>query len=504
MSRRRLYLLFIVVGALCIAQTAVPPRFRRPRARVVDFSAPPRDWSQFNYDERHSGTNSHEMSIGPENVATLQMFFQTRLPGVADGPPVLWANNSKRRINHYLFFTMMNGTLLATDGEGHLRWQTLAPVGPRWTTSSPVLDPNRQFVYSYALDGRVHKYVITNGEEVTGRGWPVLVTRKPDVEKASAALSIVTMTSGVSYLYVTFAGYPEPGDEGDYQGHVVAIRLQDARPFVFNALCSDKHVVLNYNDCASQQAGIWGRPGVVYSESDNSIYVVTSNGTFDANEGGHNWGDSSLRLHPDLRGRPIDSYTPAEYQTLADRDLDLGSSGIALIARPGESLPSLGVHAGKDAVVRLIDLRNMSGEREAGRIGGELQRIPLPQGGFNFASPAVWVDEDEHTWVYFANNRGISAFELVGDATSPNLVLRWRGSDAANSSPIVVNGVVFTLKNKRITAYDAMTGDVLWFDTRVGEIHWQSPIVINGAIYVTDLQGNLTCYALPKEFTFLR
>jgi len=165
---------------------------------------------------------------------------------------------------------------------------------------------------------------------------------------------------GTSYLYATFAGYPEPGDEGDYQGHVVAIRLQDAHTTTFNALCSNRSTILGDNGCASRQAGIWARPGVAYNEADDSVYVVTSNGSFTGNTGGFDWGDSILRLPPDLRahgGKPVDSYTPAEFETLDVRDLDLGSSGLALLPRPGESIRTLGVHAGKDAVIRLIDLR---------------------------------------------------------------------------------------------------------------------------------------------------
>lgn len=500
-------ILVALLALLSTAQLALPPRFRRPRVRVVDFNAPPRDWSQFNYDVHHSGSNADEDGINPGNVATLQRIFQTKLPAVTDGAPILWSANSKRRTEQRLFLTATNGTLFSLSGDGELLWQTTAPPGPRWTTSSPALDPAREWVYSYALDGRVHKYAIRSGEEFVGGGWPALVTKKPDVEKGSAALSVATTINGTSFLYATVAGYPDPGDAGDYQGHIVAIRLPDARTSTFNVLCSNKPAILGNGDCAWRQAGVWGRAGVVYNEADNSVFVVTSNGPFNADSGGFNWGDSILRLHPDLRtrnGYPVDSYTPAEYPTLDARDLDLGSSGLALLRRPGQSTPTLGVHAGKDMVIRLVDLKNLSGQGGPGHVGGELQRIDLPQRGYHFAAPAVYVDDLERTWVYFANNRGISAFELTGDAKSPKLVERWQSDQAANSSPVVVNGVVFTVRTGRITALDAFTGKELWYDTRVGQIHWQSPIVVNSAVYICDLDGNVTGYALPKEIIFVR
>ena len=134
----RLHVSVILLSFLCMAQVTGPGQTRRvrPHARVLDFSAQPRDWAQFDFDVRHSGSNTEEAALGPDDVATLQIIFQKRLPGVTEGAPVLWANNSKRRAAHYLFFTATNGTLIATDGEGELRWQSVAPAGPRWTPRS--------------------------------------------------------------------------------------------------------------------------------------------------------------------------------------------------------------------------------------------------------------------------------------------------------------------------------------------------------------------------------
>src|SRR5207247_1137489 len=132
---------------------------------------------------------------------------------------------------------------------------------PCYTTSSPAVDPNRQYVYSYGLDGYVHRCQVADGTEVTSGGWPELASLKPFNEKGSSALSIATAKNGTSYLYVTNGGYF--GDQGDYQGHVTAINLADGSQQVFNANCSNQPVHFAQQpgtpDCPGVRSGIWAR-----------------------------------------------------------------------------------------------------------------------------------------------------------------------------------------------------------------------------------------------------
>ncbi len=39
--------------------------------------------------------------------------------------------------------------------------------GQQPTTASPAIDPNRQYVYSYGVDGNAHKYRVGDGTEIT-------------------------------------------------------------------------------------------------------------------------------------------------------------------------------------------------------------------------------------------------------------------------------------------------------------------------------------------------
>jgi outer membrane protein assembly factor BamB len=309
------------------------------------------DWRQFDGNAQHSGTNGWESTITTRNVGRLRRLFRITLPSFIDGAPVyMRAVPTSHGLRDLLFATTYSGAILALDAHtgdmlwGHQNgtrqrcpapfWKHMHTSEPCYTYSSAAIDPDRRFVYSYGLDGYVHKYAVSNGAEITGQGWPELVTRKPAAEKESSALGVDTARNGSRYLYVTTSSY---GDAGDYQGHLTTINLTSGTQHVFNALCSDKvdvHFAAapSAPDCHVRGAGIWARAGVVYVRETDRIYLTTGNGPFAPAR--HAWGESVLALHPDgtgVRGTPLDSYTPANYAALNATDHDMGSTAPALV-----------------------------------------------------------------------------------------------------------------------------------------------------------------------------
>jgi PQQ enzyme repeat len=152
-------------------------------------------------------------------------------------------------VRNLLFVTTRDGRIVALDAQtGATVWshQYNPPgcninndvsSGACYTTSSPAIDPNRLYVYSYGLDGEVHKHLVGDGAEIVNGNWPQVATVKGFDEKGSSALAIAG-SSGTAYLYMTHSGYP--GDHGDYQGHVTAINLTTGGQNVFNVACSDR------------------------------------------------------------------------------------------------------------------------------------------------------------------------------------------------------------------------------------------------------------------------
>ena len=228
------------------------------------------DWMQFGYDAAHSGNNTAETILTRANIAKAERRYASTLPASVDGAPVYLSNvATSGGEKDLLFLLATNGTLMAVDAlDGSVVWSHQV-TGRSPTTSSPAIDPGREYVYAYGLDGFVHKYHVGNGNEVTSGGWPELVTLKTDVEKVAGSLTIAT-SGATTYLYVVTDGYA--GDFGNYQGHLTTINLANGHQDVFNSQCSDEIIHFDdSNDCAWPMPGPWGRRSALCSTAGRSL-----------------------------------------------------------------------------------------------------------------------------------------------------------------------------------------------------------------------------------------
>ncbi len=458
-------------------------------------------WAAFNGGGTRTGINTAEQEITPGNLGSLKRIWQQKLPDVVDGSLALLPNvHTSTGTKNILFATTKSGSLLAIDAETSTIIWSQDTSGPKFTTSSPVIDPSGKFVYSYGLDSKVHKYAVDSGQEIIQGAWPAVITLMPNDEKGSSSLNI-----GNGYLYATISGYP--GDGGHYEGHVVAVNLATGKTTVFNVLCANiTQLLINIpsapNYCPEVQAGVWARAGAVVDPVTGNVFIVTGNGTYDANTGGHNYGDTVIELSPDVT-HLIDTYTPASYQALQNRDADLGSSAPAMLPRQNTSkTPYLAVQAGKDNVLRLLNRQNLSGMHGPNHVGGELQTIALPNACGVVSQPLAWNDTNNVTWVFVTNGCGFSAFQVVTDTKGKTTLRVAYHNGHGGSSPFMANNMLFVQANGLLMAIAPTTGRVLWSSDQpsangsIGDLHWQSPIVVNARIYVPDNNGNLSAYGL--------
>jgi outer membrane protein assembly factor BamB len=458
------------------------------------------DWPVFGHDPARSGVDVGDQVLNVKNVNHLRARWQISFGGgaVADSTPILLDSvpfrGKKRRM---LFQTAKNGVTFGIDAfSGHIVWR-FATHGPKITTSTPAADPGGAAIYVPGVDGFVRKVDAATGHELSAPGFPDRITRMRQTEKDASPLNIAN-----GYLYATTSGYL--GDAPPYDGHVVGVRLSDGARNVFNSLCSDDRMLPTPTSCSYSDSGIWSRGGAVVDPDpamNGQVYVATGNGDFDANQGGHNYGDSVIGLTGDALAI-VGNYTPADYKRLDQNDLDLGSTSPALFPRrPSSNTPLMLVQGGKDQILRLVDRNPLPG------VAGELQEISLSSP--LFSTPAVWTDSANRIWIFVGFPQAVDAYRLNTVGGSSRLTSIWHSTPGQTggegTSPVVSNGIVFVAFDNAVVALNATNGSELWTSAMpsagktIGPVHWESPIVVNGWVYCSDENGNLTAYALPNH-----
>ena len=469
-------------------------------------------WISFNKDSQRSGINSNETVITRSTVSNLALKWSHALSNrndPIDSSPVFWPDVilPSGKTTDLLFMLSRQGTLYAIEADtGEIVWKNTitidCPTDDCITKSSPALDPRGKFVYSWRVDGTIRRYEVATGDEVIGSGFPVFMTYIPVYEQGSAPLNIIGNT-----LYMTISG--DNHDDDWYVGKVVAVDLNSGVTNVWNALCSNLRYILEEKDCVVEDrngAGIWSR-GSVVDGGDDSIYVATGNGLFNANTGGYYYGDSIVRLRKGLPNDTsvlIDTYTPTNYQEMKDKDYDLGSSSPCILPTiPASKTPNMLVQGSKDFKLRLINRDNMSGQGCCGNLGGEVHSVPF-EDGFLFNHPLAWQDPQGTVWVYVITTdaqapgsaAGFHAYQILTDAQGVSTLSLNYTLPKFGTSAIMANDILFYQTFTGVNALDPMTGDILWASSKTNGLHWQSPIVINGQIYSSDNSGNIYAWGL--------
>ena len=379
-------------------------------------------------------------------------------------------------------------------------------------TGTPVIDPQTGILYVVARTKengsyvqRLHALDITTGAEALGG--PVDIDASvPGTGDGSDGANIsfeplrqnqrpaLLLTQGV--VYIAFASH---GDYGPYHGWLLgydAATLQQVA--VFNATPN------------GGAGGIWQSGGGPSADTSGNIYVITGNGTFDADVGGMDFGDSFLKLSTQAGGLTVaDFFTPFNQASLEANDLDLGSTDALLLPDQTDTdHPHLVLGAGKDGNAYLVD-RDQMGQFTSSDTSQIVQTITISPDGV-FCAPAVWENN-----VYFAASGDVlKAFQLSGGllSTTPtsqgNTVLSYPGATPVISADGSTNGIVWVLDSNDdgsavLRAYDATdVSSELYNSTEAGDrdqagpaVKFAVPTVANGKVYVGG-QYQLTVFGL--------
>lgn len=375
-------------------------------------------------------------------------------------------------------------------------------------TSTPVIDVETGTLYVLARTKehkgvlgdayvqKLHALAVTTGAEKFGG--PVVIHAWTRGRGASNAHGVIlfdprrenpraALLASEGRIYLTWAS---SCDAGPYHGWVMA----------YDAHTLKQAAVFNTSPDADD-SGVWLSDTGPAADSAGNVFVVTGNGHFDAADGGHDYGDSVLKLRLDGGQLTVkDYFTPFNQSELDASDADLGSGGPVLLPDQPGRYPHLLLAGGKGGTLYVIDRDHMAGYH-AGSDAHATGTLSFPKHGL-FGAPAFW---NGHIYVIagcdvlrdlaLANGRLVP----VDAAASPKYPDA--GATPVVSSDGTQNGIVWAIRSYDwqragpaavLDAYDA--ADVrheLYNSERAGArdrageaLRFTIPLVADGRVYV--------------------
>jgi hypothetical protein len=373
-------------------------------------------------------------------------------------------------------------------------------------TGTPVIDPATSTLYVAAKTKengqyftRLHALDITTGAEKFG-GPVTIMASAPTLGGGQVSFDALLnlQRSGLllsqGNVYISFASHC---DGGAYHGWVIAY---DA------GTLSQTSAFTTTPDGAG--GGIWMSAASPSADADGNIYATVGNGTFDADGGGSNVGDSFLKLTSSLT--LLDYFTPFNQALLSTNDWDLGSSGAMLIPDQAGPHPHLMIGAGKQApaTLYLVD-RDALGQFQSDSDSQIVQEIPGAFTSGIFSTSAYWNGN-----IYFAGSKDVlKTFQITNGllSTSPtsqdSRILSFPGSTPAISANANANGIVWIMARDTsinqvvLRAYDANDVSRLLYDSKTAGVTTAPPVkfavptIANGKLYV-GTQNQLIVFGL--------
>jgi len=497
------------------------------------------------YDQTHAGQNTSETALTTANVNpdSFGKLFSHKVDSSVYPQPLYVPNlkMSDGQMHNVLLIETSNDTMYAFDADSNggananpiwkvsladtnhgaasgstaIPWQdTGSPdVAPTiGITGTPVIDATTNIMYvvsntkeNGAYFSRLHAIDITSGAERSGSPVEIKATVAGTGNGSSGGqLSFsplwenqrpaLTLYNG--YVYIGFAAH---GDEGPWHGWLFSY---DASTLAQKAvLCLSPN---NYG------AGIWasgaglpiddGAPG-------GRMFLVTGNGTrtsppFNSTSA---FGESVVAFSLANGGiTPIDEFTPFNYQTLNNKDWDLGSGGLLLVPDQQGSHPHVLVQAGKEGRIVVLDRDNLGGYAAgASSNTNALQDISdvIPQAKGLWATPAYW-NGNVYLWprdnvgMMFKMNTGVmdtqpdSKTTTTWGAPSPSFSISSNGTQ--NGIAWAIRADQFDTKGPAVLyAWDAndlsksiYQSDNSSRDTAGPANRYSVPVVTNGKVYI--------------------
>jgi hypothetical protein len=493
------------------------------------------------------GTNTQEYALTPANVttSTFGKLFSCAIDSPAYAQPLWVANLSiGGGVHNVVFVASSRDTVYAFDADRSpcvIYWSvSLLGSGETYLNSgdvgstdietdigivgTPVIDlaSNTLYVVSKSKDSgtsctpssschqRLHAlnladhaekfgapYDLTSSITVPGNGDDSsngLVPFNPLRQNQRPGLALVN-----GNVYIAWASH---GDITPWHGWVIG--------FAANNIGAGPSGVWNSTPTAvsgsASEGGIWMGGGAPAADSGNNLYFLTGNGAFNANSGGSDYGDSTVKLSTTGSLHVADYFTPDNQSTLNMLDQDHGSGGAAiLVDQPSGPVQHLLIGGGKSGVLYLINRDNM------GQFNASSNNVvqSLSIGKEIYATGAFWnnsfyIASVNAPLAQYIFNTGTGQFSTSVTHYSICCYYHPGSTPSVSSLGSSTNGIVWALDNSQycttaspgcgptvLHAYDATNVSTeLWNSTKGSgntagnAVKFTVPTVANGKVYV--------------------
>src|SRR3569623_2577 len=514
-------------------------------------------------DLANTGLNPTETILTPDNVSadTFGKLFTTTVDGQLYAQPltvpqVTITAGPSPGVHDVVFAATMNASLYAIDGQsGQILWlrsflsglpgATVTPV-PDPDVGTPEIGPTIGIMSTPTIDlNSGTMYLVANTKEVVnGVAHYVCRLHAVDIHSgADVANAVIGDTSRIGSQFIYNSGPTAPGNGADSVNGIVhfnamaalqrsALTLANDRVYV--AFASYEGFLPNHGWLLSfdanslalngafnptpngQLGGIWQSGGPIAVDDQGNLFVTVSNGTFDTQLDANgfpalgDYGDSVLKLSPDLH--VLDYFTPFNQKTLADLDLDLGSSSPTLLPDSAGSPvhPHLMLAEGKEGTIYLIDRDHMGHYDSQGNyVEQELTKVTHGlSGNKGYLNGTLYVSSPGDKAKTFTVVAGAAHLEPSDLAEQSADAFGYPGSTPLISANGADDGIVWaisakgkwnglSIENGTLRAYDARSGYSveLWDsnqnagrDQLPSYSKFSVPAVQNGRVYVGTSQ----------------
>jgi outer membrane protein assembly factor BamB len=492
-------------------------------------------WLTYGHDPQRSGV-ADERAFTPANVSEMGLAWKTVLPNQPlsmnglTTPLVARGVATPSGPRNLVLVAGSSDHVFALDADsGELVWKVDAPpemprpshgdwLCPNALNDTPVIDAGKARLFVITSDGRLLTLALADGRQLM-----------PPARFVPPYSKMWSLNYSGGVLYTSISQDCNNAHSG------IAAMNPDApgKPVIFFSTTG----ACEKSFCG---AGIWGRGGPAVDFS-GYVYGATGDAPFDP--AANMFGDTLVKLAPgslDLAGY----YTPADWEYLTRKDLDMGTTTPAIFRWRHRVLAAIG---GKEGAVYLVDTATMSGpqHRLAGYISPRFTnaRQTFEANGI-WGAMSVWHDPDGNTWLYvpswgqptaaaqFPQANGavksgsIMAFKVVSARDGgPTLQPAWISGEITVPDPVALaGGVAFVLgtgenpqqvqngdiskllRNREdlntghaiLYALDARTGRRLWSSghTMTGWTHFSGLAVADGKVFASTHDGTVYAFAL--------